>query len=145
MKSSLKNFYFRMLVRVLKENKAYNYKKSKEFLNEIISIIENKIGNEPPHLFFHGKNGFSFYKDMYIEYIIDKYVSDICKGLEYHLNKKLTKLDFNYLKENIKVCKLYWSIRSKYKIREDDVHEIISKYCFENDSEKFICKSFKRN
>ena len=33
MKSSLKNFYFRMLVRVLKENKVYNDKKSKEFLN----------------------------------------------------------------------------------------------------------------
>ena len=40
MKSSLKNFYFRMLVRVLKENKVYNDKKSKEFLNEIIYIID---------------------------------------------------------------------------------------------------------
>ncbi len=144
MKSSLKNFYFRMLVRVLKENKVYNDKKSKEFLNEIIYIIENKIEHEPPHLFLNcGRYG--NLKEIYIEYIIDKYVSDICKGLENHLNKKLTKLDFLYLKDNIKACKLYWSIRSKYRVKDDDLHKIISKYCYENDSEKFICKSFKRN
>ena len=145
MKSSLKNFYFRMLVRVLKENKVYNDKKSKEFLKEIIYIIENKIENEPPHLFFSGRYGNFHLKDVYIEYIIDKYVSDLCEGLEYHLNEKLTKLDFIYLKENIKACKLYWSIRSRYKIKEDDIHKIINKYCYDNDSEKFICKSFKRN
>lgn len=145
MKSSLKNFYFRMLVRVLKENKVYNDKKSKEFLKEIIYIIDNKIDNEPPHLFFSGRYSNLDLKDKYIEYIIDKYVSDLCEGLECHLNKKLTKLDFLYLKENIKACKLYWSIRSKYKVKESDVYKIICKYCFENDSEKFICKSFKRN
>ena len=48
--------------------------------------------------------------------------------MECHLNKKLTKLDFLYLKENIKACKLYWSIRSRYKIKEDDIHKIINKY-----------------
>ena len=145
MKSSLNNFYFRMLVRVLKDNKVYNDTKSKKFLNEIIYIIDNKIDNKPPHLFFSGRYGHFHIRDMYIEYIIDKYVSDICEGLEYHLNKKLTKLDFLYLKENIKACNLYWSIRSKYKIKENDIHKIINKYCYDNDSEKFICKSFKRN
>jgi hypothetical protein len=130
---------------VLKENKVYNDKKSKEFLNEIIYIIENKIDNEPPHLFFSGRYGNFHLKDVYIEYIIDKYVSDICEGLECHLNKKLTKLDTLYLKANIKECKLYWAVKCKYDVGESILNDIISKYCYENDNEKFLCKSFKRN
>jgi hypothetical protein len=109
-------------------------------------FIKTKDGNEPPHLFFnYGRCDLFHIRDIYVKYIIDKYVSDICKGLEHHLNKKLTKLDTLYLKANIKECKLYWAVKSKYDVGESILNDIISKYCYENDNEKFLCKSFKRN
>ena len=146
MKKSLNNFYFRMLVRVLKDNKVYNHKEIKPFLDKVLFFIKTKDGNEPPHLFFnYGRCDIFYIRDIYVNYIIDKYVSDICKGLEYHLDKKLTKLDTLYLKANIKECKLYWAVKRKYDVGESILNDIISKYCYENDSEKFICKSFKRN
>lgn len=126
MRKELNNFYYKSLVRALKEEQLYNDKVGKKLLKIMLKSIEGELFEEP-HIIC--RNSYNLYIT-YINLIIDTYVSHIVYGIAEHekLNEEL--INKEQIKSAIILCRLYQHCRIKYGITTITMENIIKKQCY---------------
>lgn len=129
-----KSFYFKTLLRCVKEyDKTFNYNKFNLFFNQIIK--GDYYGYEPHMLKAKITSAFNGnVANIYIDKIIDNYISDICSIIKFILNDNNNSFDseLNINKEELKTM-----------IKRQFLYKYV-KDCFNIERYKFIKHIFKK-